>query len=67
MEPLIAAGQCPHRWGSNKDGSWRCVDGGAALFACTSADAPDLDAVGFVPGKPWCMAAGATSFVGACK
>jgi hypothetical protein len=46
---------------------WRCVDGGPALFACTSADAPDLDAVGFVPGKPWCMAAGATSFVGACK
>ena len=52
---------------SARDYGWRCVGGGAALNLCMAADAPDIDAVGFVPGRPWCMAAGATSFVGACK
>ena len=46
---------------------WYCRGGGEALFACTAADAPDLDAVSFISGKPWCMPAGATSFVGVCK
>jgi hypothetical protein len=49
------------KWG------WFCDYGGKALYACTAADAPDLDAVGFVPGKPWCAPDGATSFVGLCK
>jgi hypothetical protein len=46
---------------------WFCAYGGSAVYACTAADAPDLDAVGFVPGKPWCAPAGATRFVGICK
>jgi hypothetical protein len=46
---------------------WYCRGGGEALFACTAADAPDLDAVSFISGKPWCMPEGATSFVGVCK
>ena len=49
------------KWG------WFCADGGNAVSACTGADAPDLDAVAFVPGKPWCAPDGATSFVGICK
>lgn len=52
---------------SSRNWGWRCVDGGAALKQCTAADAPDFDTVGFVPGKPWCAPAGATSFVGVCK
>ncbi|MCX7031071.1 MAG: hypothetical protein NTU62_13255 [Spirochaetes bacterium] len=52
---------------SARDFGWRCVDGGAALNQCTAADAPDLDAVGFIPGKPYCMPAAATSFVGVCQ
>ena len=46
---------------------WYCRGGGEALYACTAADAPELDAAGFVIGKPWCMPEGATSFVGVCK
>jgi hypothetical protein len=46
---------------------WFCRGGGEALYACTAADAPDLDAVAFIPGKPWCAPEGATSFVGVCK
>jgi hypothetical protein len=46
---------------------WFCRGGGEAISACTAADAPDLDAIGFVPGKPWCMPADATTFVGVCK
>jgi hypothetical protein len=49
------------KWG------WFCAYGGKAISACTGADAPDLDAVAFVPGKPWCAPDGATSFVGTCK
>jgi len=49
------------RWG------WFCSYGGPAMRACTAADAPDLDTGAFIPGKPWCMPAGATSFVGVCK
>jgi len=40
---------------------------GLSLYpSCTLDDSPQLDAVAFVPGKPWCMPAGATSFVGVC-
>lgn len=46
---------------------WYCRGGGEAIYACTADDAPELDSFGFVPGKPWCMGAGATSFVGVCK
>jgi hypothetical protein len=46
---------------------WFCRGGGEALYQCTPEDAPDLDAVAFVPGKPWCAPDGATSFVGVCK
>jgi hypothetical protein len=34
--------------------------------SCALDDSPHLDAVAFVPGKPWCMPAGATSFTGVC-
>ena len=47
--------------------NWFCAYGGKAISACTGADAPDLDAVSFVPGKPWCAPEGATSFTGICK
>ena len=50
-----------HRWG------WFCAYGGPAIEACTAADAPELDTGAFIPGKPWCMPAGAGSFVGVCK
>ncbi len=54
-------------WPQSKEApGWRCVDGGAAVFACTGADAPDLDAAGFVPGRPWCAPPDATSFIGVC-
>ncbi len=54
-------------WPQSKDTpGWRCVEGGAAVFACTAADAPDLDAAGFVPGRPWCAPNDATSFIGSC-
>ncbi len=46
---------------------WFCRGGGEALYQCIAADAPDFDAVAFVPGKPWCAPEGATSFVGVCK
>ncbi len=46
---------------------WFCRGGGEALYACLAEDSPDLDAVGFIPGKPWCMAPGASRFVGVCK
>ena len=46
---------------------WFCRGGGEAISACVAADAPELDSVGFVPGKPWCASADATSFVGVCK
>ena len=46
---------------------WYCRGGGEALFACQAEDSPDLDAVGFVPTRPWCMAPEATTFVGICK
>ena len=49
------------KWG------WFCAYGGKAIRACTAADAPDLDAFAFVPGKPYCMPDGATSFAGICK
>jgi hypothetical protein len=49
------------KWG------WFCDYGGKALFACTAADAPVLDAAGFVPGKPFCAPSGATSFAGVCN
>ncbi|MCX7031072.1 MAG: hypothetical protein NTU62_13260, partial [Spirochaetes bacterium] len=52
---------------SLKDYGWKCVDGGKAVRQCLAADAPDLDGVGFIPGKPWCAPAGATSFIGVCK
>jgi hypothetical protein len=48
------------KWG------WFCAYGGKAIHACTGADAPDLDAFAFVPGKPYCMPEGATSFAGVC-
>jgi hypothetical protein len=46
--------------------AWFCAYGGGALYACTAADAPELDAAAFVPGKPWCAPEGATSFTGVC-
>jgi len=49
------------KWG------WFCAYGGRAISACTGADAPDLDAFAFIPGKPYCMPDGATSFAGICK
>ena len=49
------------KWG------WFCAYGGKAQYACTAADAPELDAAAFVPGKPWCAHEGATSFIGVCK
>ena len=49
------------KWG------WFCAYGGTAVSACTGADAPDLDAFAFIPGKPYCMPDGATSFAGICK
>jgi len=55
-------------WTKRKDvWGWYCRGGGEALYACLPEDAPDLDAVQFIPGKPWCAAADATSFVGVCK
>ena len=52
---------------SLRDYGWKCVDGGKAVRQCLAADAPDLDGVGFIPGKPWCAPAGTTSFIGVCK
>ena len=49
------------KWG------WFCAYGGKAILACTGADAPDLDAFAFIPGKPYCMPDGATAFAGICK
>jgi hypothetical protein len=49
------------KWG------WFCAYGGKAVSACTGADAPDLDAFAFIPGKPYCMPDGAKSFAGICK
>jgi hypothetical protein len=49
------------KWG------WFCSYGGPPIFACTAADAPELDAVGFVPGKPYCMPSDATAFAGVCN
>ena len=49
------------KWG------WFCSYGGPPVFACTAADAPELDAVGFVPGKPYCMPSDAATFVGVCN
>ena len=46
---------------------WYCRGGGEALFACQAEDSPDIDAVGFVPTRPWCMSPEATTFVGICK
>lgn len=49
------------KWG------WFCAYGGTSLQACTAADAPELDAAAFVPGKPWCAASDAAAFVGTCE
>jgi hypothetical protein len=49
------------KWG------WFCAYGGKAVSACTGADAPDLDAFAFIPGKPYCMPDGAKSFTGICR
>jgi hypothetical protein len=46
---------------------WYCRGGGEALYACTADDAPELDAIGFVPGKPWCAPDGVLSFIGVCR
>jgi hypothetical protein len=47
-------------WGKRQNVTgWFCRGGGEALYACLADDSPDLDAVGFIPGKPWCMAQGA--------
>jgi hypothetical protein len=51
----------------NRKWGWFCAYGGMATFSCNAADAPDLDTGAFIPGKPWCMPQGATSFVGVCK
>ena len=55
-------------WGKRQNVTgWFCRGGGEALYDCLPQDAPDLDAVGFVPGKPWCAPADAKAFVGMCK
>jgi hypothetical protein len=46
---------------------WFCRGGGEALYACEAGDAPQIDAVGSVPTRPWCMAPDASTFVGVCK
>jgi hypothetical protein len=51
----------------NKRWGWFCAYGGKPVYACTAADAPELDAAAFIPGKPYCMPDGATSFVGTCR
>ena len=51
----------------NKHWGWFCAYGGKPVFACTATDSPELDAAAFIPGKPYCMAADATSFAGPCR
>ena len=51
----------------NRQWGWFCAYGGPATQACTETTAPELDAFAFVPGKPYCMPEGATSFTGICK
>jgi hypothetical protein len=46
---------------------WFCRGGEEALYACTPDDAPELDSVAFVPGKPWCAKATDKAFIGVCK
>ena len=55
-------------WSSRKGvWGWFCRGGGEALRACVADDAPDLDSVTFIPGKPWCAKPGATAFLGVCR
>jgi hypothetical protein len=61
-DPLECAGDPAWRWWRL---GWRCAGGGPAQRACRPEDAPELDAIGFVPGRPWCFRSD-EPFAGVC-